>query len=54
MADHLFLYPVRAVRRKNLGELALWASIAPKGHFFASSLGPTNLNFFRSTDNGKL
>ncbi|MEK9983427.1 MAG: hypothetical protein VW879_01675, partial [Opitutae bacterium] len=45
MADHLFLYPVRAVRRKNLGELALWASIAPKGHFFASSLGPTNPQF---------
>ena len=45
VADHLFLYPVRAVRRKNLGELALWASIAPKGHFFASSLGPTNPQF---------
>jgi len=40
--DRLYLYPVRAVRRKNLGELALWAALAQDGEFFASSLGPTN------------
>lgn len=44
LPDHLFLYPVRAVRRKNLGELALIAASYPEKHF-ANSLGPTNPEF---------
>ncbi len=40
--DQFFLYPVRAVRRKNMGELALHASISEEGQVFANSLGPTN------------
>lgn len=42
--DNLFLYPVRAVRRKNLGELVLLAMSYPEFHF-ANSLGPTNPSF---------
>ena len=42
--DNLFLYPVRAVRRKNLGELALLSAAHPEIHF-ANSLGPTNPAF---------
>jgi len=42
--DNLFLYPVRAVRRKNLGELALLSAAYPEIHF-ANSLGPTNPSF---------
>ncbi len=45
LPENLFVYPVRAVRRKNLGELALIASVHPEKHF-ANSLGPTNPNFF--------
>jgi len=41
LPENLFLYPVRAVRRKNLGELALLAAAHPDKHF-ANSLGPTN------------
>ena len=44
LPENLFLYPVRAVRRKNLGELALLAASHPGKHF-ANSLGPTNPNF---------
>ena len=44
LPENLFLYPVRAVRRKNLGELALLASAHPDFHF-ANSLGPTNPAF---------
>jgi hypothetical protein len=44
LPENLFLYPVRAVRRKNLGELALLAAAHPDKHF-ANSLGPTNPNF---------
>lgn len=44
LPDDLILYPVRAVRRKNLGELALISS-AYNEYFFANSLGPTNPNF---------
>lgn len=36
----LVLYPVRGIRRKNLGELFLLAALAPKGVRFAVSLGP--------------
>ncbi|MDG1138055.1 MAG: hypothetical protein P8N49_00860 [Opitutales bacterium] len=44
LPENLFLYPVRAVRRKNLGELALLSMVHPEKHF-ANSLGPTNPNF---------
>jgi hypothetical protein len=44
LPENLFLYPVRAVRRKNLGELALLAASYPEKHF-ANSLGPTNPAF---------
>ena len=44
LPENLFLYPVRAVRRKNLGELALIAASHP-GKNFANSLGSTNPNF---------
>ena len=43
--NRLFLYPVRAVRRKNLGELAFWAAVAPKDALLANTLGPSNPNF---------
>ena len=44
-AERLILYPVRAVRRKNFGELLLWAACAEKGEVFANTLGPTNQNY---------
>jgi len=44
-ADRLFLYPVRAVRRKNFGEFLLWSALARKGDVFATTLGPTNQNY---------
>jgi hypothetical protein len=45
-ATRLFLSPVRAVRRKNFGELLLWAALAPEGDVFATTLGPTNQNYY--------
>ncbi len=39
----LHFYPVRATRRKNIGETLLWATLARDGHHFATSIGPTNL-----------
>ena len=44
-AQRLYLYPVRAVRRKNFGEMLLWAALADEGDFFATTLGPTNQNY---------
>ena len=44
LPENLILYPVRAVRRKNLGELALLSATHPEFHF-ANSLGPTNPAF---------
>lgn len=44
-AKRLFLYPVRAVRRKNFGEMLLWAAQARPGDVFATTLGPTNQNY---------
>lgn len=38
----LWLYPTRAIRRKNLGEFLLWSAVAPVGHRFATTLGPEN------------
>ncbi|MGB0744883.1 MAG: hypothetical protein ACPGSB_10210, partial [Opitutales bacterium] len=44
-AERLILYPVRAVRRKNFGELLLWSALAEPGDVFATTLGPTNKNY---------
>ena len=41
-APRLFLYPTRAIRRKNLGEFLLWAALAQPGDHFASTLAPTS------------
>ena len=38
----LWLYPTRAIRRKNLGEFLLWAAIAPEGDQFAATQAPQN------------
>ncbi|MEM8679457.1 MAG: HAD family hydrolase, partial [Planctomycetota bacterium] len=38
----LFLYPVRGIRRKNLGEAVLWATLAGRGHAVAITLPPQN------------
>ncbi|MGB0369917.1 MAG: glycosyltransferase family 4 protein [Opitutales bacterium] len=43
--DRLFLYPVRAVRRKNLGELLFWGALAPEDTWLANTLDPSNPNF---------
>ncbi|MEC8420287.1 MAG: hypothetical protein VXZ32_04110 [Verrucomicrobiota bacterium] len=53
LPQNLLLYPVRAVRRKNLGELALLASSHHDFHF-ANSLGPTNPEFFPIFERWKL
>ena len=45
--DHpLVLYPVRGIRRKNLGELCLLAKHAPAGTHFALTLPPENPDWF--------
>jgi glycosyltransferase involved in cell wall biosynthesis len=38
----LWLYPTRAIRRKNLGEFLLWSALGPKGTWFATTSGPEN------------
>ena len=38
----LWLYPTRAIRRKNLGEFLLWSALAPKDTWFATTSGPEN------------
>lgn len=38
----LFVYPSRAIRRKNLGELVLWSALGEPGDSFASTLVPTD------------
>ncbi len=38
----LLLYPVRGIRRKNLGELFLLARLSPAGTRFATTLAPAN------------
>lgn len=41
--DHRrWLYPTRAIRRKNLGELLLWAALAGPGDRFATTQAPQN------------
>ncbi len=38
----LWVYPTRAIRRKNLGEFFLWSALAPAGTRFATTSGPEN------------
>ncbi|WP_269542103.1 glycosyltransferase family 4 protein [Cerasicoccus fimbriatus] len=38
----LLLYPTRAIRRKNLGELILWSAMAEEDQLFATTLTPAN------------
>ncbi|MGE9296181.1 MAG: glycosyltransferase, partial [Puniceicoccales bacterium] len=38
----LILYPTRAIRRKNVGELLLWSALADKDTAFATTLTPKN------------
>ncbi|NEX16005.1 MAG: hypothetical protein C1943_05045 [Halochromatium sp.] len=41
--DHRrWLYPTRAIRRKNLGELVFWAALAGPNDRFATTLAPQN------------
>ncbi len=40
--ESLTLYPTRAIRRKNLGELLLWAALAPPGQGMGCTLAPDN------------
>ena len=46
--DRLIVYPVRATRRKNFGELLLWATIEQKDAHYATTLGPTNSNYYNT------
>jgi len=41
-SEPLWLYPTRAIRRKNLGEFLLWSALAPEGVRFATTSGPEN------------
>ncbi len=38
----VFLYPTRAIRRKNVGEFLLWACLARPGDRFIATLAPTS------------
>jgi hypothetical protein len=40
--ERLWLYPTRAIRRKNLGEFLLWAAAAEPGDRFAATQAPQN------------
>ena len=40
--ERLWLYPTRAIRRKNLGELLLWAALAGSQDRFAATQAPQN------------
>ena len=40
--SRLWLYPTRAIRRKNIGEFLLWAVMAESRDRFATTLGPQN------------
>lgn len=37
-----FVYPARAIRRKNMGEFLLWSLLAPNSDRFISTLAPQN------------
>lgn len=38
----LWLYPTRAIRRKNLGEFLFWSALAPEGTRFGTTSAPEN------------
>ncbi len=40
--QRLFLYPTRAIRRKNIGEFILWSVLAKPGDLYATTLAPTS------------
>jgi glycosyltransferase involved in cell wall biosynthesis len=40
--QRLWLYPTRAIRRKNLGELLFWSALAPPDNLFATTQAPLN------------
>lgn len=40
--EMLWVYPTRAIRRKNLGEFFLWAALAPGPARFVTTSGPEN------------
>ncbi len=40
--SRLWLYPTRAIRRKNIGEFLLWAAMADPEERFATTQGPKN------------
>ena len=50
LPEPLVFYPVRGIRRKNLGELCLWAALAPPGAAFAVSRAPENPLEMRAHD----
>lgn len=39
---NIWLYPTRAIRRKNIGEFLLWAAVSPGRKLFATTSGPLN------------
>ncbi|MCG2659774.1 MAG: glycosyltransferase [Kiritimatiellae bacterium] len=41
-SERLFVYPTRALRRKNIGEFLLWSTLARQGDRFATTLAPTS------------
>lgn len=41
-SDWFVLYPVRGIRRKNVGELVLWSALSPRPTTFAVTLAPVN------------
>lgn len=49
-ASALIFYPVRGIRRKNLGELCLLAALSPPGTRFAVSRAPENPSEFAAHD----
>lgn len=42
LPDNLILYPVRAIPRKNIGELVLWSALYKKEAVFGITLAPKN------------
>lgn len=40
--EPFWLYPTRAIRRKNLGEFLLWSALAPRDTRFGTTSGPEN------------
>ncbi len=48
-----WVYPTRAIRRKNLGEFVLWAATGDKNDRFATTLAPTHPRDRKSYDRWK-